>query len=507
MTIIGQLAKVSIQSASIVVLSRLVAPQDFGIYAMIVAITGVAEVLRDAGLSAAAVQAQKITNSQKSNLFWLNTIFGAMLTTAVLLLASKIGAFYHQEQVADAARVVAPVFLLNGIAAQFKAHIIRNMRFKLVALSDILSQAVGFALAVGLALSGSGYVALVSQPVAVAAVALVVLVAVSRWVPGLPRRRQHMRELIGYGVNYMATQVLVYATSNIGSVIIGRNFGATTLAYYNRAFQLFSMPVNQLSPPATNVALPVLSRIADQPELFRAYLVRAQIVLAYLSLSVFSVMFAASNGIVNITLGPHWAPVSPLLQAFAVAGVFQMLGMSTYWIFLSKGMTGSNLRFAVISRSLLLVLIAVASMKGPLACAVALSVGSVMAWAGGLWWIRRVDHIVVATMANKGIRAFLLFGIAAIPARICASQVTSSLAQICLSILVIATLVAILTICIPSARADWVEVVDTIQLITGRRRWVLSGMPWLRTKNSRTSEDLNTSDSSTNPRTEQRDES
>ncbi|NEH54033.1 oligosaccharide flippase family protein, partial [Rhizobium leguminosarum] len=73
LTMGGQACKILLQFGGIVVLARLLSPGDYGLLAMVTAIVGIGEVLRDFGLSSAAVQARSVSPQQRSNLFWINS--------------------------------------------------------------------------------------------------------------------------------------------------------------------------------------------------------------------------------------------------------------------------------------------------------------------------------------------------------------------------------------------------------------------------------------------------
>ena len=113
-TLRGGLAKVCAQGAtlslrvgSLMVLARLLDPQDFGLVGMVTAFTGVLNMFRDFGLSAAAVQRANITEDQASTLFWINIVVGALLSLIMLALAPAIAAFYHEPRLAWVAVVLA----------------------------------------------------------------------------------------------------------------------------------------------------------------------------------------------------------------------------------------------------------------------------------------------------------------------------------------------------------------------------------------------------------------
>ena len=86
-TLGGQWVKFLIQFTSIAVLARVLSPDDFGKMAMVMAVVGAATVIGDFGLSLASVQASEISENQRSNLFWINTAIGLLLTVLVFALS------------------------------------------------------------------------------------------------------------------------------------------------------------------------------------------------------------------------------------------------------------------------------------------------------------------------------------------------------------------------------------------------------------------------------------
>ena len=77
-TVAWQAVRVGSQVIGLVALARLLSPSDFGLVAMTTAVVGIGEIIRDAGLSIAAIQAKHLSKGQKNNLFWVNTGIGLL---------------------------------------------------------------------------------------------------------------------------------------------------------------------------------------------------------------------------------------------------------------------------------------------------------------------------------------------------------------------------------------------------------------------------------------------
>jgi PST family polysaccharide transporter len=164
LTLTSQGAQFVMQSVSTVVLARLLTPADFGLVAMVVAITGLGQAFADLGLSEATIQHPDINHDQVSNLFWVNVAIGLGLTILTASLGPLLAWFYHEPRLRAITYVVSVTFLIGGLRVQHDALLQRNMRFLALAIRDISAYAVAVPVAIVLALRGAGYWAIVALP-------------------------------------------------------------------------------------------------------------------------------------------------------------------------------------------------------------------------------------------------------------------------------------------------------------------------------------------------------
>lgn len=279
---------------------------------MVVAIIGVAEIIRDFGLTSAAVQAPTLSEGQRTNLFWINTAIGVGLTLAVCALAPLIASFYNDPRLISVTLVLSATFAIEGFAAQFRASLNREFRFAALTGIEVGAQVVAFVAALLLAAAGFGYWAIVAQQLLQAFVQALALPAIARWWPRLPRRHQEMRSLLSFGGGLVGGQLLVYLSRNVDSMVIGRVFGATWLGYYNRAFQLMLLPLNQIIAPSTRVALPTLSRLNDDTKRYAEFVLFGQTVLLNVVGFILGICAAQAHEIIPIVLGSQWLGSIPL---------------------------------------------------------------------------------------------------------------------------------------------------------------------------------------------------
>ena len=259
-TFSAQGIKFFLNLTSAAVLARLLSPTDFGIVGMVLAITGLLALFKDAGLSTATIQRERVTQDQVSNLFWLNIVFGALVCLANIAVAPLVAWFYHDPRLTHIMWALSLTFVITGSTVQHQALLTRQMRFKALAVIDVTSMLAGVILGAGLALLGFEYWALVGMQLCVAVVTLVLTWMVSGWSPTPPTRHSGVRSLVSFGFHLTVADLVACFTANADSILIGRTFGASVLGLYSRASVLLRRPISQVVTPVDAVLVPVLSR-------------------------------------------------------------------------------------------------------------------------------------------------------------------------------------------------------------------------------------------------------
>lgn len=353
-TLTTQWSRFALQTASTIVLARLLTPAEFGLVAMVTSLLGIGDALWNLGLQAATIQRRAITQAQVSFFFWLQAGLGVSLSLLTNALAFLIIGFYHEPDLYPIVFAMSASFTISGLLAQHQAVLARQMRFTTIAVADLVGLAVGLAFAITIAAMGGGYWALVVQALSTLVVRLVLYWYTSGWRPGVPRWEPSIGPLLRFGVNLGFSGMLTYAGSNADNVLIGKVFGAGPLGIYSRAYNLLLLPLRQIQVPLRGVAIPVLSYLQNDPPRYRRYYRTAASGLCYMAMPLLATLAALSHEIVDIMLGARWAEVAPVFQVLAISGTLQILGYTNGWIFTSVGRTGRLAAWSLVSQPILI---------------------------------------------------------------------------------------------------------------------------------------------------------
>lgn len=385
----GQVARFALHACGLLVLSRLLPPEDFGYVAIATTILAVTETVRDLGLSAAAIRAPELTAGQRDALFWINSGIGAVIT--VLLLGSSwwLGDVFDEPALVGVLQAIACVPLINGATTQYRASLQRSMRFRAVATIDVLAALSGLTVAIVLALTGAGYWALVAQAVLIPVVTMVGSISIARWAPGLPRRAPGTGALLAFGVHVSASQVLIQVGNSIDTLAVGWTGTASAVGYYNRAYQLAVMPMSQIRAPATMVATSVLSKLQGDTARLASFVRTGQTSLLLVTLPITATMIAAPRQVVEVILGPQWIAAAPVVAILSVAAAMQGFAVVANWIFVSTGHGSSLSAYSLVSLVLKVGGVLSLAWAGPIGVAIGLTSALILAAPIALVWATR----------------------------------------------------------------------------------------------------------------------
>jgi O-antigen/teichoic acid export membrane protein len=371
--VVAQGISLPLRMGSLMVLARLLDPRDFGLVGMVTAVTGIFSLFKDFGLSTATVQRPTVTEEQISTLFWVNVLVGAILCLVCVIAAPVVAAFYREPRLTAVMAVLATGFVFNGAGVQHSVLLQRQMRFVVLAVIDVASLIASIAIGVFLARGGHGYWALVWMTVSFPLAVTIGCWAATAWIPGRPRGRIGLLSMMRFGGTLTLNGIVVYTAYNFEKVLLGRFWGAATVGLYGRAYQLITLPTENLNAAVGGVAFSALSRVQNDPERLKRYFLKGYTLLLTLTvpLAVASVLFA--DDLMVVVLGPKWVEAGAIFRLLAPMILVFALINPLGWLMFALGLVGRSLRVALVLAPLLIAAYVVALPYGPKGVAFAYS--------------------------------------------------------------------------------------------------------------------------------------
>lgn len=348
---------------SIAVTARLIIPEHFGLFMMVTAITAILEQMRELGLSSATVQRQSITHQEVSNLFWINVGASVMLAVGLLAAAPVIAAYYRDQRLIALTACLSINTFLGGLLVQHQALLTRKLKMGVTAAIRLLASILSTVVCIYLAAIGWGYWALVAREI----VRTIILVGgvwfCLPWLPSWPRRSVSVRPLLDFGANLTLANIIASIAGALDRFILGRFWGAASLASYRQAYQLITAPNDQILSPVYQVVHPTLSRLQSDPLRFRRYFSRLVMFVGLVTMpvSLFAAVFA--HEVTLLLLGTNWSASAPILRIMCISAFIKQCANCTYFVLLTTGRSRTYRNLSILGN--------IASLAGMLA---------------GVWW-------------------------------------------------------------------------------------------------------------------------
>ena len=383
------IAKAVVGFGSLVILARLLAPQDFGLVAMAAISIGVFRIVGDFGLVMSTTQRREIDEAQLSTLFWINVVGGVLLCLLAIASAPALVAVFGESRLFPITSVLSLVLIGSGVSAQHEAILRRRLDYSYLQAAGVVAQAIGLLVGVACALSGWGYWSLVLHQLVGRLSQTALFWVRTRWRPGRPQRGTGSKSFLGYGGQMMAAQLLAYTTRSFGDFMVGVAADATSVGFFRRANSIV-MVVEELKQPLKAIMPASLSRVQDEPFQFARFLLNGLSLWSLGAFGALGLITAEAPVLVDLLLGDHWKPVAPLVRWLVPAGLAAALGSATEWILMPLGMMKRLVAVRVLRLLFVVAGIFVGWSWGVNGIAIGYSISVMISLMIELWWVMSI---------------------------------------------------------------------------------------------------------------------
>lgn len=325
-----------VQVCSVIILARLLTPEDYGLVAMVLAITSVAPIIVDLGTRDAVGQQERITPSEVSALFWITCAAGVALALLVVVSGPLIAQLYGDPRLTEIAWVSSLTVITSALTCQHYALLRRAMMFRHLALIEGGANLVGACTAVTMALLGAGYWALVVRPLITGMCVLGGVLWHCRWVPPRPTITPGVRQMLRFGTNLMGFVVADFIGRHADSVAIGMTAGAQRLGFYRKALLIYENLLD-LTVALHGVASVSLSKLRDDHAELRRLWAKGLNTLSFYAMPAFGAVAVVGDDLIRLVLGEQWAFAGTLLTLLALRGIPHVVDRTLGWLHVAAG--------------------------------------------------------------------------------------------------------------------------------------------------------------------------
>lgn len=360
-----------VRLGSTLILVRILTPEDFGLVAMVLVFTGLADIFKDLGLGMATIQRKSITHHEISSLFWINVTCGGLATLALCAMSPAVSWFYGDGRLIAVTCALASTIFFGGITVQHEALLVRKMEQGTLAYIRLLATVFSSCLGIVLAVDGLSYWALVVREVSRSFIYLLWVWWSCRWLPALLLHIKDVKGFLNFGRDVTLTTIVFEVIKRIDGLLVGKFFGPDALGIYRQAENLVSTPIEQFHAPLFSVSQSGLSSLQSDPDRYRRYYQRVVGFIAMVTMPLGVFVATHSEDITLLALGEKWLPAAPFLIAFAVAAAVKPTIASTAIVLLTLGRSRVLLGLGLLHSLVFILFLIVGVFWGALGIAVA----------------------------------------------------------------------------------------------------------------------------------------
>jgi O-antigen/teichoic acid export membrane protein len=305
-----------------VVLARLLAPNDYGTIALVTVFTTILQVFVDSGLGTALIQKKDADDLDFSSVFYFNFAVCLILYLVMFVSAPAIAHFYGMPSLISVVRVISLTLVISGIKNIQQAYVSRNMIFKRFFFATLGGTLFSAVLGIALAYRGFGVWALVAQQLSNATIDTLILWLTVEWRPKLIFSWERLKSLLSYGWKLLASALLDTGYNNLRSLIIGKLYSASDLAYYNQGQKFPDLAATNINTSIDSVLLPTMAREQNNYKRVKSMTRRAMKTSVYIMAPLMMGLSAVATPLVQLILTDKWLPCVPYLRIFCITYIF-----------------------------------------------------------------------------------------------------------------------------------------------------------------------------------------
>lgn len=327
------------QFGQVTVLARLLSPADFGVVSISTLIINFFTIFSNLGFSNSIIYKQEADRRVLSTLYYLNLLAGALMFGLVWFSTPLFVSFYHEPKLVRVVRLASFYFLIVYFGQLYSFLLQKELRFRAVALADIVGTVIGSGVTIALAYRGYQELSLVigSLTAQVLKTGLQIALGFSLFRPARVFDGRNLGDHLRFGLYNLGDGLIGFTQYNADNIFVGSILGVEMLGYYTIAYQLAVFPITKLNPIILQVAYPVLAKMKDDMAgLKRAYL-KILDVLSYCNLPLLAGLYVTAESVVPLLYGPGWDKTIDLIRMFVFVGLFNCLSHPLFTLAFTKG--------------------------------------------------------------------------------------------------------------------------------------------------------------------------
>lgn len=327
-----------------IILARLLAPEDYGVIAMVSVFTGISSALALTGFGSSLIQKKEASDVDFSSTLYFS--FGVICVVYLILffLAPYLSVWTGYEGLTPYIRAMSLTLVASSIITVQNAYVMRQMKFRLLFLTSVCATGLSACVGIFMALHGYGAWALVGQCLTKSAADVIVISLLSGWRPRLVFSMDSIRTVYGFGWKIAVSSVTDALYRQLRSLVIGVKYTSADLAFYDKGNQFPSLLITNVDSTIANVLMPILSRMQEDRQAVKDTVRKAIQISSTVLFPALIGLAVCGESVITLILTEKWLPCVPYLRCLCIALMIKPLQTANFQGLLAIGRSDVYLR-------------------------------------------------------------------------------------------------------------------------------------------------------------------
>lgn len=321
------------------ILARLITPEEFGTVAIVTVIINFLGIFATMGIFPAIIQRNDLTRNNLNSIFTYSMVIGVGLSVLLFAFSWKIADFYNNPSLKLICQILSVNLFFAAVNVVPGALMAKNKRFKQIAVRTLSLQVIGGTGAVITAFCGVGVYSLLIAPLVTA---MGMFFFNIHYYPCRIDGKfdiAPVKKIFGYSSYQFLFEFVNYFSRNADKLIISKYMNLGALGYYDKAYRLMMMPMQNITAVINPVLQPVLSCLQDERAAMAQRYNRLIRIIAMIGFPVAVTFYFTGYELVNIIFGNQWNAAIPAFKAMALSIPLQLILSTSGAIFQSANDT------------------------------------------------------------------------------------------------------------------------------------------------------------------------
>lgn len=361
---VDRLVSMALQFVVNLVLAWVLAPEDYGVVAVLMIFIAISNTLIDGGFASALIQRKNPTQEDYSTIFFWNFGFSLFCYLVMFAVSPVVAVFFRMPELESVLRVLGLSVVASALGQVQIVRLKKNFEFGTIAVVDLTSYILSAAIGVYMAYNGFSYWSLVAMTVVNQGLMALLYWVIAKWRPSLIFSVKSLKELFGYAGYLLAAGVLQEACKHLQGVIIGKRFSAGELGLYTNASKLDQVTSYTVPQALVQVLFPLFSNLQDDRAKLCDMMEMGIRVISAIVFPALMLLVIVADPLVMALYHEAWMPCVPYFRILCVGGVFVCLQNVNFYAVAACGYSKTLFHWSFYKWGMLVVLLLVGMFFG-----------------------------------------------------------------------------------------------------------------------------------------------